>query len=94
MRSEASLPFPAWAQVYVATNPVEAATVVGLLEAEGIEASLRDMGVALYPMTVGPLGEKRVAVRTPDAEAARALLQGAVEDGLLPGGLVTHGERC
>lgn len=90
---ERAHPSAAWVEVYVAMNPVEAAAVTGLLEAEGIEARLRDMGVALYPVSVGPLGEKRIAVRAQDADSARRLLRGAVEDGLLPGGLVKEPDR-
>lgn len=89
MRKGASdRPAGSWAEVYVARDPVEAAAAIGLLEAEGIETSLRDMGVSLYPVTVGPLGEKRIAARAEDADEARILLRRAVEDGILPGGTV------
>jgi hypothetical protein len=79
--------------VYVARDSVEAAAAAGLLEAEGIETRLRDMGVSLYPVTFGPLGEKRIAVRARDAAQARSLCRRAVEDGFLPEGMVKEERR-
>ncbi|MBI5018383.1 MAG: DUF2007 domain-containing protein [Deltaproteobacteria bacterium] len=82
-----------WTEVYIALNPVEASAVNGLLEAEEMESRQRDMGVSLYPVTLGPLGETRISVRARDADEARDLLRQAVADGVLPGGLVTEGPR-
>ncbi|MBI5442163.1 MAG: DUF2007 domain-containing protein [Deltaproteobacteria bacterium] len=76
-------------EVYVAMDPIEAAAAAGVLQAAGISAHVRDMGISAYPVTIGPLGEKRVAVAAEDAEPARCALRRAVEDGILAGRILT-----
>lgn len=79
--------------VYVARDPVEASAVVAVLGAEGVEAAVRDMGVTPYPVSLGPLGEKRILVAAEDEGVAVAVLRRAVEDGVLPGGEVLEAGR-
>ncbi len=78
------MPFQDLVVVYIALDVIEATVVTGLLESAGIEPWVRDMTVRPYPVSVGPMGEKRVAVPRTDAERARDLLRRAVEDGVLP----------
>lgn len=70
-------------EVYIALDLIEVGAVTGLLESEGIEARVRDMTIRPYPVSVGPLGEKRIAVAGDQAGRARELLRRAVEDGIL-----------
>jgi hypothetical protein len=70
-------------EVYLARNAVEAAAAASLLEGAGLSPSIRDMSVVAYPVSLGPLGEKRIAVPAAEAEAARAALELAAEDGFL-----------
>jgi hypothetical protein len=59
---------------------IDAEIVRSLLESNGIEAILIPSGAsAAYPVSVGSLGEARVAVRSSDEDAARALLAAAPE---------------
>jgi len=51
---------PSWTQVYLAASPVEAKLLIGLLQAEGIEAGMRGHGLT------GGLGELPMdALQTP-----------------------------
>jgi hypothetical protein len=70
-------------EVYVASDPIESSAVAGILEAAGLDVRVRDMAISPYPVTVGPLGEKRIAVPGEQAEEARALLIAAAQDGIL-----------
>lgn len=70
-------------EVYVARDPVEALAAASLLEGAGFTPSIRDMAVVPYPVSLGPLGEKRIAVPAAESDEARALLGAAVEDGVL-----------
>lgn len=77
------MPFTDITEVYIALESVEASAVTGLLEDAGLSPRVRDMTITPYPVALGPLGEKRVAVPTPQAPLARELLHHAVEDGFL-----------
>ena len=76
-------------EVYVAMDPIEVAAVVGILEAAGLYPRVRDMGISVYPVTIGPLGEKRIAVAEDEAEGARRALKRAVADGIIAGQVLT-----
>lgn len=73
-------------QVYTTFDVIEASVVTGILEGAGLEPVVRDLTVTPYPVSVGPLSEKRIAVPCSQAEEARSLLERAVEDGVLGGG--------
>ena len=70
-------------EVYIALDVIEVSVVTSLLESAGMEPRIRDMTIRSYPVTVGPLGEKRVAVPRLQAGLARETLRRAVEDGVL-----------
>ncbi|GAB4263317.1 MAG: hypothetical protein Kow0092_14120 [Deferrisomatales bacterium] len=76
--------FDEFEEVYVAHGPIELDAVVGVLEAAGLSPRVRDMRVTPYPVTVGPLGERRVLVRKDQAGTAREALRRAARDGILP----------
>ncbi|MFU8856769.1 MAG: DUF2007 domain-containing protein [Deferrisomatales bacterium] len=79
--------------VYVALDPLEASAVTGVLEAAGIAVWVRDLTVTPYPVTLGPLGERRILVPGERAEEARELLRVAQEDGFLREGGILVGEE-
>ncbi|GAB4250405.1 putative signal transducing protein [Deferrisoma sp.] len=84
-----------WAEVYVALDAVEASAVTGLLASAGLEVRVRDMGVTPYPVSIGPLGEKRIEVPADRAEEARRVLRQAARDGYLrPGALVQEEDEA
>ncbi|RMG86033.1 MAG: DUF2007 domain-containing protein [Candidatus Dadabacteria bacterium] len=84
-----------WAEVYVALDAVEASAVTGLLASAGLEVRVRDMGVTPYPVSIGPLGEKRIEVPADRAEEARRILRQAARDGYLrPGALVQEEDEA
>ncbi|MHB8765476.1 MAG: putative signal transducing protein [Deferrisomatales bacterium] len=81
-------------EVYVALDPVEASAVEGLLAGAGFDVRLRNMAITPYPVSFGPLGEKRVAVPSAEAERAREVLREAVADGFLrPQGIILDPPR-
>jgi len=66
--------------VYVAQGQLEANVVKSKLESEGIPAILQyDSATIVYGMTIDGLGEVRVQVPEPLAEAARAILSQTAE---------------
>lgn len=72
-------------EVYTAFDVIEASVVTGILESAGLEPRVRDLTVTPYPVSVGPLSEKRIAVPRHQAREARSLLEKAIEDGVLGG---------
>ncbi len=70
-------------EVYIALDAVEASAVTNLLQSRGIRALVRDMSISPYPVTFGPLGEKRIAVPADSEDAAREILSRAIGDGYL-----------
>jgi len=72
--------------VYTATGAIEALTVAELLREAGLDATVREMGIYGYPMSIGPLGEKRISVPREEAEEAREILLRAAEDGVIDHG--------
>ena len=75
--------------VYRASDPIEIQSAQGILQATGIEAAILDQTVSPYPMSVGPLADRRLLVASDAAEAAVELLAEAAADGLLtPGNLI------
>lgn len=63
--------------VFRAGSDAEVAIVRGLLEAHGIRSVVAsDVPRAVFPLTVGSLGEVRVAVRQEDGDEAIALIAG------------------
>ncbi len=70
-------------EVYRALNDVEAVTVTALLESAGIQARIRDMTVRPYPVSLGPLAERRIWVPAAQAWWAASVLDAAVSDGVL-----------
>ena len=73
----------AWTRVYICYDPIAAHAVVGMLEAEGIAARVRDLTVSPYPVTIGPLSERHVEVPGEEEERAIAVLDEARQDGVL-----------
>lgn len=80
-------------EVYLASEPIEAAVVKGILDSAGLDARIRDMTVTPYPVTIGPLSEKRIVVPAGQAQEARAILRRAAEDGILEQDRIGHPER-
>lgn len=78
------MPIEDMVEVYTARDLIETSVVTGILESAGLEPRVRDMTITPYPVSVGPLGEKRIMVPRDQAEKARELLRRAVEDGILP----------
>jgi hypothetical protein len=72
--------------VYTCYDPIAADAVAGMLEAEGIAARVRDLTVSPYPVSIGPLSERRIEVPAKDAERAAAVLAEAKGDGVLDPG--------
>lgn len=70
-------------EVYVTSDAIEATAVTGMLESAGLDARIRDMAITPYPVTIGPLSEKRILVPADQAEEALAILRRAAEDGFL-----------
>lgn len=72
--------------VYVAGSDPEAHIVAGRLQSEGIQSWVHQEPVgSAYGITVGPLGEVRVLVRSDDYQRALAILeQDPDADTLLP----------
>jgi hypothetical protein len=70
-------------EVYIALDIIEVSVVTNLLESAGVEPRVRDMTIGVYPVAVGPLGEKRISVPRAQANLARETLLRAVEDGVL-----------
>lgn len=80
------MPFEDLVEVYIALDPIEATVVAGILESAGLEPRIRDMTITPYPVSVGPLGEKRIVVPSAHAAQAVRVLRQAVDDGILTGG--------
>ena len=74
-------------RVYVTNSDFDARVVAGRLESEGIAVLVQQepAGSALG-ITVGLLGEVKVAVRTEDYERALAILDDIPDEALLPDG--------
>jgi hypothetical protein len=70
-------------EVYVALDAIEVSAVTGLLESAGLEVRVRDMTITPYPISIGPLGEKRIFVPRQHAQEARRVLHQAWKDGFL-----------
>lgn len=70
-------------EVYIAQDRVEASAVLALLHGADLDPRLRDMTITPYPVSFGPMGEKRIAVPREQGEEARRLLRQAIEDGYL-----------
>lgn len=79
--------------VYIARDPLEAAAVTGLLEAEEIEHRVRDMTISPYPVSFGPLGERHILVPEEHLDNARAILDRARRDGFLPQDGIVRGRE-
>ena len=70
--------------VYVAGSDPEAHNVAGRLQSEGVPTWVHQEPVgSAYGITVGPLGEGRVLVRSDDYERALAILEQDDSDFLL-----------
>ena len=80
---EIPVPYQELEEVYVTSDLIEASVVTGILEQGGLNPRIRDMTVRPYPVSVGPLGEKRIAVPDDQADEARHLLETAAVDGIL-----------
>jgi ribonuclease-3 len=67
--------------VFTTTSDIEARVVIALLDSHGI-GGFRISGNphAIWPMTVNPLGEIRIAVAAETAEAARTIIDSHRED--------------
>ncbi len=62
--------------VFRTHSDIEASIVRGLLEAHGIRSLVSsDVPHSLFPLTVDPLGEVRIAVRADEAEEARRIIE-------------------
>ncbi len=76
-------------EIYACSDAVETGFVSNLLEAEGIRAYVRDLTVRPYPVSIGPLGERRIAVHPHDLPRALDLLRSAAADGVIrPDGIL------
>jgi ribonuclease-3 len=67
--------------VFTTTSDIEASVVTALLDSQGV-TSFRISGnpQALWPMTVNPLGEIRIAVAEGEADDARRIIESHRED--------------
>jgi hypothetical protein len=79
--------------VFVTSDVIELSVAAGILEAAGLEPRLRDLTVRPYPVSIGPLGEKRIAVPPDQARLARELLGAALADGALTCGSLLADKR-
>jgi Putative prokaryotic signal transducing protein len=68
-------------ELYRCWNGLEADRLAGLLEARGIPARVRSMGIAGYPLTIAPFAERRVTVDGDLVGAARRVILQAIADG-------------
>ena len=67
--------------VFRTRSDIEASIVQGLLEAHGIRSFLAsDVTHAVFPLTIDPLGEVRLKVRSLDADEARRVIEGHREE--------------
>jgi ribonuclease-3 len=67
--------------VFTTTSDIEASIITALLDSQGIEC-FRVSGnpQAIWPMTVNPLGDIRIAVAESDSEAARQIIDSHREE--------------
>jgi Putative prokaryotic signal transducing protein len=72
-------------ELYRCWNGLEADRLAGMLQARGIPARVRSLGVAGYPLTIPPFGERRIAVDASLVDAARRLILQAIVDGVVSG---------
>ena len=68
-------------ELYACFDPLEAERIEGLLEAEGINALVRDLRSSSFPTDIGRQAAKRIAVTEAKIEEARALIKTAIVDG-------------
>ena len=67
--------------VFTTTSDIEASVVTALLDSQGIPAfRISGNPQALWPMTVNPLGEIRIAVAEGEADDARRIIESHRED--------------
>ena len=67
--------------VFRTRSDIEASIVQGLLEAHGIRSFLASgVAHAVFPLTIDPLGEVRLKVRSLDADEARRVIEGHREE--------------
>ena len=64
-----------WAEVLFTYDEIEAEIVQDILEAEGIEVSVRSRRVSQFPANVCRMGEIRLLVKQEDLKNARNLLK-------------------
>jgi hypothetical protein len=72
-------------ELYRCWNGLEADRIVGVLEAKGIPARARSLGVAGYPLTIPPFDERRIAVDPALVDEARRVILQAIVDGVVSG---------
>jgi hypothetical protein len=65
-----------WEQVYTAYGQLDAAMIIDFLAAQGIEATAMQESIGTtYGLTVGPLGESRIYVRSNQKSEAITILK-------------------
>ena len=64
-----------WAEVLFTYDEIEAEIVQDILEAEGIEVSVRSRRVSQFPVNVCRMGEISLLVKQEDLEKARNVLK-------------------
>ena len=64
-----------WAEFIFTYDEIEAEIVQDILEAEGIEVSVRSRRVSQFPVNVCSMGEIRIFVKQRDLKKAREVLK-------------------
>lgn len=64
-----------WAEVLFTYDEIEAEIVKGILEAEGIEVSVKSRRVSQFPANVCRMGEISLLVKQEDLETARKVIK-------------------
>ena len=69
--------------LFVCTNEAQMERALGLLRDAGVEALVREHNSTMFPMKVGMMAERIIAVPCHRASEARAVLQAAMDDHVL-----------
>ncbi len=70
--------------VYACYEPQLAVRLTEILNEEGVEVLVRDRSSNLFPTNLGKTAQRVIAVATHDVGRARAAIESAIADGVVP----------
>ncbi|MBI1824444.1 MAG: DUF2007 domain-containing protein [Nitrospirae bacterium] len=79
-------------ELYATYDLLEAEQIKNLLQEEGLQVQIRDLGNSPYPMSIGHFNEKRILVLASDEINAHEFISQAIKDEVISSsGRFIHG---